>query len=556
MAGRPRNRAGRERSRRVRLLAGVAVLLFGLLAVRAAFLGTVRADELSERGSQQHRFAIDLPAQRGAITARDGGELAVDRLAVDVSATPYEITDPLEAAAQLAPILERDADVLANAMSGPGGYARLAANVPPKRADRAKALHIPGIHFTDTWQRFLPGGPVASQVLGLTGSEPSGLELQLDDILTGEPGRRAEIRDLFGRPIQVLADREPEPGTDVELTLDRTIQERVEYTLAAARERYGAASATAIVMRPDDGAILAMATVPRFDPNRRAELNQDLARNRPVTDVFEPGSTFKMVTMVAALEDRKVTPSTRFSLPLEYKRYDRTLTDTHREEEVTWTATEILEHSSNIGITKIGERVGDERLSAWIKRFGFGSPTGIDFPGEVRGLLPPVEQWSGVPRLPIGHGISVTLAQLTRAYAAIANGGFLVEPHLVAQVGGEPVAHPRGKQIVTTRTVRQIDRMLRRVVSDEGTGALAQVDGFEVAGKTGTANKIDPETGEYSTARYWSSFVGYVPANDPQLLIAVVVDEPTQGAYYGGDVAAPAFEDIAEFSLQTMRISP
>jgi cell division protein FtsI (penicillin-binding protein 3) len=539
----------------VRLLAGVAVLLFGLLAARAAFLGTVKAGELAERGTEQHRFSIDLPAQRGAITAHNGAELAVDRLAVDVSATPYEIVDPKAAAAQLAPILERDPDELANAMSGTGGYARLAANVPPKRADRAKRLGIPGIHFVDTWQRFVPGGPVASQVLGLTGEQPSGLELQLDDVLTGQPGRRAEVRDLFGRPIHVLADREPTPGQDVQLTLDRTIQERVERTLAEARQRYGAVSATAIVMRPDDGAILAMATVPRFDPNDRAELNQDLVRNRPVTDVFEPGSTFKMVTMVAALEDGVVTPSTRFSLPVKYKRYDRILEDAHRDEEVTWSATQILEHSSNIGITRIGERVGDERLAAWIERFGFGSPTGIDYPGEVRGLLPPVEDWSGVPRLPIGHGIGVTLLQLTRAYAAIANGGHLVQPHLVAKIGGDPVPHPRGKQIITTRTVRQVDRMLRKVVSDEGTGALAQVEGFQVAGKTGTANKLDPETGEY-TDSYWSSFVGYVPADDPQLLISVMVDEPTLGAYYGGDVAAPAFEDIAEFSLQTMRISP
>jgi cell division protein FtsI (penicillin-binding protein 3) len=546
--------------RRIRLLAGIVVLLLGLLAARAVFLGTVRAGDLSDRGVDQNRFEADLPAQRGAIQARNGADLAIDRLAVDVTATPYLVTDPEGTAAELGPVIERDPNEIANALSRPGGYVVLAQDVPPALADRAKQLDLPGIEFADTWQRFYPGGPQASQLVGLTGDVHqgiSGMELQLDEPLTGEAGHRVEVRDLLGNSIQVLEDREATPGQNVQLTTDPTIQARVERTLAATREEYGARSATGIVMDPRTGAILAMATVPRYNPNRRAAINEELTRNRPVTDTFEPGSTFKIVTMAAALEDRKVLPGTTFALPTQITRYDRTLEDAHERPAVTLTASEILEQSSNIGTVFIAERVGSARLQAWIERFGFGSRTGIDYPGEVEGLMLPLERWSGtsIINIPIGQGIGVTLSQLTTAYAAIANGGRLVQPYIVDRVDGKPRPHPQGRQIMTERTARTIDRMLRGVVSPDGTGSLAQIEGYEVAGKTGTANKIDQETGEYSEELFTSSFVGYVPANDPQLLISVVVDEPG-GAYYGGDVAAPAFEDIAGFSLQTLNIAP
>jgi cell division protein FtsI/penicillin-binding protein 2 len=540
----------------------VAVLVLGLLAMRATFLGTVRAGDLSSRGEAHSRYETDLLAQRGSIVAANGADLATDQLAVNVTASPNLITDPRGVAAQLGPILERDPNVLANILSQRGQYAMLARNVAPAAADRARALGIPGLYFTDTYQRFLPGGPRGAQLIGLTGDEHQGLtgmELQLDDALTGVPGHRVEVRDLFGRPIQVLSNREPTPGTDVHLTVDSRIQGQVESVLAQSRETYGASSAMAIVMRPDDGAILAMATVPRFNPNRRGALNPQLERNRPAIDSFEPGSTFKIVTMTAALEDRKVTPATSFFLPATISLYDGevTLRDSHERPDQTLTASQILEQSSNIGVYKIALEVGKERLLAWIKRFGFGAPTGLEFPGEASGFVRPGDEWygSGITNIPIGQGVSVTLTQLARAYAAIANGGRLVEPHLVERVGDRDVSPGEGRRIMSARTAGQVDVMLRKVVSTDGTGTLAQVEGFKVAGKTGTAEKIDPETGKYTTS-YTSSFVGYVPADDPKLLVAVVVDEPTKGSYYGGDVAAPAFEDITEFSLQTLRIAP
>ena len=316
--GRTPRRRARPRPRRVRLLAGIAVVLLGILALRAVWLGTVRAGDLSDRGVQQNRFEADLPAQRGAIQARNGADLAIDRLAVDVTATPYLVTDPEGTAAKLGPAIERDPNKIANALARRGGYVVLAEDVPPALADRAKKLDLPGIDFSDTWQRFYPGGPQASQLVGLTGDAHegiSGMELQLEEPLTGTPGHRVEVRDLLGNSIQMLEDREPVAGENVQLTVNRAIQDRVERTLAATREKYGARSATGIVMDPRNGEVLAMATVPRFNPNRRSQVNQELVKSRPVTDTFEPGSTFKVVTMAAALEDRRVLPGTTFALP-------------------------------------------------------------------------------------------------------------------------------------------------------------------------------------------------------------------------------------------------
>jgi cell division protein FtsI (penicillin-binding protein 3) len=302
--------------------------------------------------------------------------------------------------------------------------------------------------------------------------------------------------------------------------------------------------------------VLAMATVPRFDPNRRQSLNAELERNRPVTDTFEPGSTFKIVTVAAALSRGLVTPETVFSLPPTLTLYDRTLREAHRDIYVSWPVRDILARSSNIGTVMIAQRLGKDELQRWIERFGFGSPTGIDFPGEVSGYLRPPSEWygTGILNIPIGQGDGVTLLQLARAYAAIANGGYLVTPHLASRVGGKATPPARRTRILSPRVARQVDRMLRGVVSPDGTGALASVKGYTVAGKTGTANIFDARIGEY-TSRYTASFVGYVPANKPRLLIAVTVQEPTKGIY-GGEVAAPAFERIAAFSLLRRKIPP
>ena len=527
------------------------------------FLGTVRAGDLSDRGVNQNRFEADLPAQRGAIQARNGADLAIDRLAVDVTATPYLVTDPEGTAAKLGPVIERDPNEIANALSRPGGYVVLAQDVPPALADRAKELDLPGIDFSDTWQRFYPGGLQASQLVGLTGDAHegiSGMELQLDEALTGDAGPPGG----GARPARQLDPGAGGPrGRGRARTCSsrstRPSRTRVERTLAATREEYGARSATGIVMDPRTGAVLAMATVPRFNPNRRADRSTE-----------EPGAQpagHRHLRAGLHLQDRdhgggargpagaaRAPPS---RCPRTITRYDRTLRDAHERPAVVLSACEILAQSSNIGTVSSPSGWAATRLQAWIERLRVRQPHRHRLPRRGGGAVLPLERWSGtsIINIPIGQGIGVTLAQLTRVYAAVANGGRLVEPHLVHRVGGTDVEHPGGRQIMTARTARTLDRMLRGVVSPDGTGSLAQIEGYQVAGKTGTANKIDPLTGEYSSALYTSSFVGYVPANDPQLVVSVVVDEPG-GAYYGGEVAAPAFEDIAAFSLQTLNIAP
>jgi cell division protein FtsI/penicillin-binding protein 2 len=541
------------------MLTLAAVLLVGVLVARAGYLGVVKGGELSDLAVGQQRSSTEALAPRGAIVTRDGHDLARDQLAVEVTATPALVSDPVAAAGKLGPILKTDPNELAEKLDGNGGYARLARAVAPDTAEKVADLDIPGIHFADTYQRFLPRGPVAAQIVGLTDEDragATGLEQSLDEPLTGTPGTRVFARDPFGRRLDTIVDDEPTPGKQVELTLDGVIQDRAERILVDTREEYSAKSAMAVVMRPDDGAILAMASVPRPNPNRRSSYSPELARNRPVTDTFEPGSTFKVVTIAGALEDGVVTPDTPFDLPPTLTLYDRELGEAHRDTAVRMSVSEILEQSSNVGTVKIAQSLGQERLQKWISRFGFGQPTGIDYPGEVPGLVLASEDWSGVSilNIPIGQGVGVTLTQLTRAYAAIANGGRLVTPHLVSRIGDEDVEVPPAPRVLNRKTARQVDEMLRSVVSPDGTGEAAKIEGYEVAGKTGTANKINPETGEYDS-RYVASFVGYVPADDPQLLVAVVVDEPS-GVYYGGAVAAPAFEQIARFSLQYLGIAP
>lgn len=550
--------AGRAR---VRVLALVVLIAFGLLGARAAFLGTVRADELGDQALRQQRTAFDIEAPRGSIRSSDGAVLARDELAVDISASPFLINDPDGVAEKLSPILKIPRSVLEDELDGNARYAPLVREVDPKLAREVEKLDVVGIHLRDTYRRVLPRGRLAAQTVGLTdndGNGLSGLEQHFDEDLKGTAGARVEATDPLGRPLKVIDNSEPQAGDAIQLTLRADIQDQAERVLTATRRAHGAKSAMALVMRPKDGAILAMATVPGFDPNDRESIDEDFARNRVVTDTFEPGSTFKAITFAGALQEGVTTPKTRYDLPPTLDVYDRTLREAHPRPAVNWSAAEILQRSSNVGTVKIAQGLEPPRIQSWIERFGFGQRTGIDFPGEAQGLVLPLEEWSGttIINVPIGQGVGITALQLARAYSAIANRGYLVQPHLVRSVAGTRPTRPPKKRIMSAKTARQLDRILRRVVGPDGTGEAADVAGFKVAGKTGTAEKVDPETGRYSTQNYTASFVGYAPADNPQLLIAVIVDEPSTGIIFGGQVAGPAFQQIANFSLQKLGISP
>jgi cell division protein FtsI/penicillin-binding protein 2 len=396
-------------------------------------------------------------------------------------------------------------------------------------------------------------------VLGFAGLDNEGLEgleASLDGVLAGKPGTQTIVRDPFGQVIDVIDTEAERPGRDVFLTLDHRMQSNAEAVLRETVEKWGAKAATAVVLDAHTGAILAMANAPSFDANRFGAARPARVRNRAITDTYEPGSTFKLVTVAAALSEKLVSPSSTFRLAPTIRVADRVIHEHEPRPTQTMSVAQILFQSSNIGTITLAQLLGKERVAAWIDRFGFGSPTGIDFPGESGGIVLPPERWSGstIGNVPIGQGIAVTALQMAAAYGAIANGGILHEPHLVDRVGDERKPRASGRRVVSETVAAQVMTMLRDVVSAEGgTGAAAAVPGYTVAGKTGTAAK--PESGGYSTSRYVASFAGVVPAKDPRLVVLVSVDEP-RNAIWGGVVAAPAFSRIARFGLQYLEIAP
>jgi cell division protein FtsI/penicillin-binding protein 2 len=320
--------------------------------------------------------------------------------------------------------------------------------------------------------------------------------------------------------------------------------------------QWHAANGTAIVLDPKTGGILPMAVAPGFDANDFGHVSSRLQRNRAVTDTYEPGSTFKVVTYAAALADKVVTPNTTFTLPPKIKVADRVIPEAEPRPTETMSVAEMLARSSNVGTVMLAELLGRDRLGRWISRFGFGAPTGIDFPGESPGIVLPVDRWSGstIGNVPIGQGIAVTPIQMAAAYGALANRGIWIQPHLVDHVRGKKLAKLERRRVVSTAVAQLLSGMLQGVVSAEGTGSEAAVPGYLVAGKTGTAAKPDP-SGGYSDTNYVASFVGIVPASAPRLVILVSIDEP-QGQIFGGLVAAPAFRDIARFALQYLDVPP
>ncbi|MBE0429135.1 MAG: penicillin-binding protein 2 [Thermoleophilia bacterium] len=546
-------------NRRIRVIFFLFLLVFGAVAARAAFLQTVKADQLSEMAQQQHVQEFDLPARRGTIFDRGGNELAVGEERRTIYATPYLVEDPLQTAEVLAPLLSADTnEILQKLLDRDSGFVYLARKVDPEIAGQIEAMDITGLGFLSEEKRLYPQKQVAAQVLGFAGTENHGLagvELQQDSVLAGTGGRQRVITDAGGKEIKMLSLEEGTRGTDIWLTIDQAIQFETEKILAETVEEWSAKGAAAVVMDPRTGEILAMANVPTADANNFDGLPEELKRNRAVTDNYEPGSVFKAIIASVVLEEQAVAPGETIYLPPEMELGGHTIGDAMDRGEVSWDVGQILVNSSNIGAVTMGMRVGGEKLNEWIGRFGFGTPTGVDFPGEAEGIVLPLEKWSDstIGNVPIGQGISVTAIQMVAAYSAIANGGKLASPHLVCRIGDEPVM-TESERILSEESAGQMTQYLTRVVEEEGA-PLARVDGYRVAGKTGTAQKPLPDGSGYSNDDYIGSFIGFAPAADPQLVILVMVDEPRP---FGGGatVAAPAFKKIAQFSLQKMSIAP
>jgi cell division protein FtsI (penicillin-binding protein 3)/stage V sporulation protein D (sporulation-specific penicillin-binding protein) len=544
---------------RIRLLLLCIFVAFAALLVRASWIATVRASSLSAMAQVQTKAPIVLPAGRGTIFDSMGTPLALGEQATTVYADPTEVTHPQREAIKAARVLGLEPLAVYRALRTRGThFVYVQRKAPPEKATRLSKLRLPGLHFYGEERRMYPQRSVGAQVLGYAGLDNeglAGLELELNGDLTGVAGRQTLVRDPFGRAISIQNIVPPKHGRSAFLTIDSKIQANAEQVLRATVTQWGAKDATAIVLDPRTGAILAMAEAPGYDANNfSAAYSHKLTTNRAVSDVYEPGSVFKVVTIAGALAERLVTPQTEFTLPPTIQVADRTIHDAEDRGTERMTVSQILQKSSNVGVDTIAIRyLGEKRLKKWIAQFGFGRKTGIDFPGESAGLLP--SYWSGstIGNVPIGQGISVTPLQLASVYGAIANKGVWVQPHLVDHVQGQRPPAPRRRRILAPGVNRQLLQMLKGVVSDAGTAAAAAIPGYTVAGKTGTAQKPGPHG--YEMGKYAATFVGMVPASNPRLVVLVTVDEPTR-AIFGGIVAAPAFAQIASFDLQYLEVPP
>ena len=554
------------------MLAACCLLALGLVAARAAWVQVIEAPHLSTLVIGQQRHTDPLPADRGSLLDRTGAPLALSRPAVTVGATLRFVANPGAYAEVLAPLLHVDrASLLSRLSDRTHGFVYLARQREPgiKRriafALAAAHLNTGAISFVNEPKRVYPQR-IALQLLGATdpdGNGIAGAEKSLNAELQGTPGERVVLRDRDGQVVRVEHEQRAVPGKTVGLTIDRDIQSAAETIAAQTMERWKANAVTIVALDPRTGGLLALASAPGVPTGGYSKATLDEQRLRAVADGYEPGSTFKVVTIGAALQEGVVTPDTEFTVPYSLRLYDREITDADHHGTETMTVSRILAESSNIGTVTIARsKLGEDRLASWIHKLGFGSDTGVDLPGEFSGAVLPRKKWSGTSILsfPIGEGVLVTPLQMASLYGAIADGGVWHAPHVTSSVDG--VARPvrKGRRLYAPGTAHALSTMLQGVVTaTSGTGTQAAVPGFTVAGKTGTTPKLNAH-GDYdgANAGYMSSFVGYLPAHDPRAVILVLVDlpPPTDTAYYGGDVAAPAFREVAASAMQALGVAP
>jgi cell division protein FtsI (penicillin-binding protein 3) len=539
--------------RRIGLLFALFLLLLGAATARAAWIGTVKAGSLGDRAVQQQVEEMVVPARRGSILDRNGMDLAVSEDSVTVFAHPFLIDNPVRVTARLAPMLGIDEDELLKKLSDrEKTFVYLRRKMDASLGHEVEQLGIEGIDTVVEPKRIYPQGPLASQVLGMVGDANTGLaglEAAHDETLGGDDGHRRLVKDALGEPVSLVETDRAEPGEDIRLTLDAAIQERVEAVLGEVGMTYQPAGATAVVMDPRSGAILALANWPRVDANNPDGAPGYARQNRAIQFTYEPGSTFKAFTIASALEGNIVEPSTVLQVPFELQVADRTIGEAHEDGNGALTVEQILARSSNVGSAMIGLKLGNSRFDRWVRRFGFDRQTGVDLPGEERGIVLDADEYSGstLGNMSIGQGLAVTPIQMAAGFTAIANGGIRHQPYIV-QGDRKP-----GRRVISQRTAEEVSRMLEGVLAAGGTAPEAQVDGYTLAGKTGTAEKA--ENGTYSKTDFVASFIGFAPARNPRLLVSVMVDEP-RGDIYGGTVAAPAFERIMEFALPYLKIPP
>ncbi len=566
-----KSRESSRTDRRLLVLLFFFVCSLLTIAIRLIVIQVVEAKKYNGLARNQRMRCVELAPHRGALYDRDREELAVSINADTVFANPYQIEKPSTVATQLSAILKVDRKELLDKLTRKQcGFVYLARKIDPKKALAIEKMDIEGIGLLEENKRYYPYKSLAANVIGFVGTENnglSGLELYLEKYLRGIPGQIITEKDPLGRDIPGGYTKltPSTDGSSAVLTVDKEIQYKAEVELHNCLEQHGAKAGSIIVMNPKSGEIYAIANTPSYNPNKYNKAKVDSYSNRAVCDVYEPGSTLKTFVIAAAMEEGIFSPESWFHLPGTIKVADRVIGEAHPRPAKDYTLSDIIKYSSNVGAVTVGMKLGKESLYRYFQEFGLIEKTGIGFPGEARGFVLPPSKWSGstIGTVPFGQGISVTPIGLSRAYAVFANDGITVNPYLVSKVVSskgtilmdkEGEARSDEKKVVSPKTAREIRYMLEKVV-EEGTGKNAQITGYRVAGKTGTAQKPKENGRGYYSDRYIASFIGFAPVEDPKVLVLVVIDEP-QDVIWGGAVAAPVFKNITEFSLRHLKIKP
>ncbi len=553
---------GNGSGQRLYILAGLLFLWIVAVGLRLVYLQVYQYGELLQRAQRQQQRTIEVAPRRGIIYDRNGRELAMSATVDSIFAVPSEIPDQASAATLLAGVLRSDAGEITSKLKSSRAFAWIARKVDAETSARIRSLNLRGIYFQQESKRFYPKRELAAQTLGYVGVDDEGLgglEHAFDARLRGAPGKMLISMDArrrwFGR-----VEREPDPGENLVLTLDEKIQYIAERELDAAMKRTGAASGTIVVQDPRTGEILALASRPTFNPNTFRTAPREALKNRAVSDVYEPGSTFKIVTIASALEEKLTTPGEAIDCQMGAIFLGGVRIRDHKAF-ATLSVSDVLAHSSDVGAIKLGLRLGEARFDKYIRAFGFGSQTGVELPGETRGLVKPVNRWSKVSigAISMGQEIGITPLQLVSMVSAIANNGVWTPPRIVAgtaQPQGTPqqVVFQPGEQrrVISPLTAVEMKKMMESVVL-HGTGRRAILEGYTAAGKTGTAQKIDPATGAYSRWKHVASFAGFAPVREPAITVAVILDSPP-GQHEGGQIAAPVFRRVAQQVLAYLHI--
>lgn len=551
---------------RIYLVAGFFLTGLGIVFIRAYQLQVLQKDRLQSFARSGYEGEESLPPKRGTIYDREGHELAITIEVGSVFAHPKRVTDKSSTATKLAKVLGENRNEILKALKSDRSFVWIKRQVPPEKVEEITGLELKGVGSTTEPRRYYPGIDIAAHVIGFTGTDNQGLEgleKKYDDLLKGPQQTLVQMQDALGRPFFISESKDDaQTMHNLILTIDKDIQYKAQQSLEAAVTKARGKSGQCIILDPNTGEILAMAVVPSFNPNIFEEYGPSQWRNRTVTDCFEPGSTMKAFLLAAVLEENVVSPNTRF-----YCEQGKVTVANHiihdTKEYGDLTVSDIVVLSSNIGAAKIGEVLGYKRYSDYLYNFGFGKETGIGLIGERSGFIRPLESAKKIDQANayFGQGMTATSLQIAAAMAAIANGGKLMRPYIVKQVldpSGRIVqeTYPHMvRRVISTETAKRVAGILEGVVSEKGTGPLAAIEGYRVAGKTGTSQKVDPKTKRYSWKNHVAVFVGFAPLDHPKMVILVMIDEP-KGVYYGGIVAGPVFRDVGAWTLNTLHVNP